>query len=95
MGPMVINKDRERPHGVRISFHDAAANTDSTFSGQVTMLSFGSTQYQWHPARKKGYADPDDPPSKSSAAGGRDAVYTLPPASLNVLRGNVETLPSR
>jgi len=92
---MVINKDRERPHGVRISFHDAAANTDSTFSGQVTMLSFGSTQYQWHPARKKGYADPDDPPTKSSAAGGRDAVYTLPPASLNVLRGNVETLPSR
>ena len=92
---MVINKDRERPHGVRISFHDAAANTDSTFSGQVTMLSFGSTQYQWHPARKKGYADPDDPPAKSSAAGGRDAVYTLPPASLNVLRGNVETLPSR
>jgi hypothetical protein len=92
---MVINKDRERPHGVRISFHDAAANTDSTFSGQVTMLSFGSTQYQWHPARKKGYADPDDPPTKSSAAGGRDAVYTLPSASLNVLRGNVETLPSR
>jgi hypothetical protein len=86
---MLINKDKDRPHQVRVSFHDDGAPADTTFSGPVTMFTFGSAQYQWHPARKNGYADPDDAPVKSSVAGGGDAVYTLPPASLNVLRARL------
>jgi hypothetical protein len=86
---MVVNKDKDRPHPVRVSFHDETANADAAFSDQVTMLTFGSAQYQWHPARKKGYADPDDPPLRTSKPGGSDSIYMLPPASLNVIRGNV------
>jgi len=51
------------------------------------MITFGKAQYQWHSDRKKGYADPDNPPVKVTLAGGRNAIYTLPAASLTILRG--------
>jgi F5/8 type C domain len=88
---MLVNKDHDNPHKVRISFHDGDANADRSFAGPVTMITFGKAQYQWHSARKEGYADPDGPPAKSTATGGADALYTLPPASLTVLRGRVGT----
>lgn len=89
---MAINKDHDQPHQVKIVFHDDDAKTDNFLAAPVTMLSFGSTQYQWHPGRKTGYADPDNPPLKTTPAGSRGAVYTLPPASLNVLRGRVRSV---
>jgi hypothetical protein len=53
------------------------------------MITFGKTQYQWHPNRKEGYADPDGPAATSIVQGGADAVYTLPAASLTVIRGKI------
>jgi len=53
------------------------------------MITFGKEQYQWHPARKKGYADPDGPAATSSLTGGKSTQYNLPPASLTVLRGRL------
>ena len=50
------------------------------------MITFGKAQYQWHAARKKGYADPDGPPATSQLTGGENA-YNLPAASVTVLRG--------
>jgi hypothetical protein len=88
---LLINKDYDHPHDVKIVFHDAASNSDSSFVGAATMITFGKAQYQWHPARKNGYADPDGPPIASKVTGSPDAVYTLPPASINVLRGRVES----
>jgi hypothetical protein len=85
---MVINKDYDNPHPVRIAFRDG--DVERSFAGPVTMLSFGKAQYQWHPARKDGYADPNEPPLKTTLPGGADAMYSLPPASINVLRGRVE-----
>ena len=55
------------------------------------MTAFGKAQYQWHPARKKGYADPDGPAVTSTLDGGEGAQYALPPASITVLRENKET----
>jgi hypothetical protein len=86
---MLINKDYNHPHQVRVVFHDSESNKDRSFSGTATMLSFGKAQYQWHPAGKKGYADPDDPPIKSTFAATAESIITLPPASLNVVRGRI------
>jgi F5/8 type C domain len=86
---MLINKDHENPHPVRIIFHDADSNRDQALLGSVTLITFGKAQYQWHPNRKSGYADPDGPPVTSTVAGGKDAIYTLPAASLTVVRGKL------
>jgi len=86
---MLINKDHDYPHRVRIVFHDAASNHDTFFLGPVAMITFGKAQYQWHAARKKGYADPDGPPATSRLTGGENAQYNLPAASVTVLRGRL------
>ncbi len=86
---MLINKDRDRPHQVRIAFHDASAQRDASFAGPVAMITFGKAQYQWHPDRKKGHADPDGPARISTPHGSEGTRYTLPAASLTVLRGKL------
>jgi hypothetical protein len=84
---MLVNKDYDHPHQVRVVFQDAENNREDTFSGPVTAITFGKAQYQWHPDRKKGHADPDSPPVKSALTGGKNTMYTLPAASLTILRG--------
>ncbi len=84
---LLINKDHEHPHPVHIVFSDAEEKTKDTFAGPVTMFTFGKTQYTWHPNRKQGYADPDGPAAVSTLQAGSDTVYTLPAASVTVLRG--------
>jgi hypothetical protein len=39
--------------------------------------------------RKGGYAQPDGPATKTIMQGGADAKYTLPKASIIVLRGKI------
>jgi hypothetical protein len=92
---LLINKDHDHDHAVRILFQDSEAKKDSAFAGPVAMITFGKNQYQWHPARRNGYADPDGPAASSAISGGDNAVYTLPPASVTVLRGKIaEAIPA-
>ncbi len=84
---MLINKDHDHAHSVRIVFQDAEGHRDTEFRGTVAKITFGREQYQWHPARKKGYADPDGPPKRSEVKGGENAEFGLPSASITVLRG--------
>jgi hypothetical protein len=86
---LVINKDHENAHPVHIQFDDLDARPASAFAGQVIMVTFGKNQYRWHPNRKQGYADPAGPAARSAIAATADTVFTLPPASLTVLRGKV------
>lgn len=86
---MLINKDHDHPHQVRLVFHDADAKRYTYFLGPVAMITFGKAQYQWHAARKKGDADPDGPPATAKLTGGEKAEYTLPAASVTVLRGKL------
>lgn len=86
---MLINKDYDNSHAVRISFHNSETNRTSFFSEPVTTVVFGKAQYQWHPNRKLGYADPDDPPVKSTLSLDAGSLYNLPPASLTVIRGKL------
>jgi hypothetical protein len=89
---MLINKDRDHAHEVRIVFHDADKNRDAFFTGSVAMITFGKAQYQWHADRKKGYADPDGPAATSQITGEENALYNLPAASLTVLRGKLQAV---
>ncbi len=86
---MLINKDHDHSHKVRIVFHDADGSHDKFFTGRITMITFGKKQYVWHPARKKGYADPDGPPETSTVDASENTEYELPTASLTVLRGSM------
>jgi len=86
---LLINKDYDHDHSVRVTFHDSDAKKESAFAGPVTMITFGKNQYQWHPARRNGFADPDGPAATTTIAGGDNVQYTLPPASVTVLRGRI------
>jgi len=87
---MLVNKDYDDPHQVRIVFRDEGADHDGAFAGAVSSITFGKAQYQWHANRKRGYADPDGPPARTEILGSRDTLYTLPAASLTVIRGRPE-----
>ena len=86
---LVINKDQENPHGVRIVFHDGESNRDRAFSGPVDFITFGTEQYQWHPGFDDGKADPDGPPARKSINAASTTVFELPKASVTVIRGTV------
>jgi F5/8 type C domain len=85
---MLINKDHDNSHAINISFRDGEAQPQS-FAGPVTVITFGKAQYQWHPDRKRGHADPDNPPVHSTISADQKTQYTLPAASLTVLRGKL------
>ncbi len=86
---LLVNRDHDHEHQVRIWFHDQEGNRNAEFAGPVTMITFGRAQYQWHPARRKGYAEPDGPPAASQIQVEQNTLFKLPPASLNVLRGRL------
>jgi hypothetical protein len=64
-------------------------NGKSFFAGPVTVLSFGSAQYAWHPTKDGGFPDPDGPAAHTSINAGDDTVYDLPKASMTVIRGAI------
>ena len=84
---MLVNKDQQNPHSVQISFQDG----DHTrhFAGAVDMIAFGSEQYQWHPSPTAGSAEPDGPEVISKIAADGKTNFTLPKASVTVLRGQL------
>jgi hypothetical protein len=91
---MLVNKDQENPHNIRIAFHDDKTSTDSFFAGPVNLISFGSEQYQWRPDDRGGKADPDGPAVRSTVAAAPDTEFTLPKASVTVIRGKIAAKPS-
>jgi hypothetical protein len=102
---MVVNRDQESPHRVRISFEGQQGQ--SFFAGPVEISTFGSAQYQWHPPQtrfmahaensggptivptSKGWADPDGPIIRAKITGAQDTRYDLPAASVVVIRGKL------
>jgi hypothetical protein len=49
---MAVNRDQQNAHHVRITF-DGSADKRSIFAGPVEISTFGSAQYQWHPAQTR------------------------------------------
>jgi len=86
---MLINRDQLNAHTVRVVFDKSGGGRPSSFSGPVTLVTFGAEQYVWHAAGLNGYPDPGGPPVTHTSSGGAEAAFTLPKASLTVLRGKV------
>jgi len=87
---MLVNRDQDHPHTVRVVFEDSRNKRSSFFSGPVTLVTFGSGQYVWRDEGQNSHADPDGPPVASAVGDGPTATYTLPKASVTVLRGRIE-----
>jgi hypothetical protein len=87
---LLINKDRDHAHPVRIAFESSGGT--GHFSGTIRMVTFGSEQYVWHGADATAHADPNLPPLVSSIDCSAQTVFTLPKASVTVLRGRVAGL---
>ena len=84
---MVVNRDQENAQKMKIVF--SGGTGDRFFSGPVSVSTFGSAQYQWHPTEKGGFADPDGPVAKSSVVGSAETIYEFPKASVTVVRGPI------
>ena len=85
---MLINKDPSNAHPVNIEFANGEGPPHH-FTGPVTMVTFGAEQYVWHPEAAASHADPDGPPAVSTMNAKIGASFTLPKASITVLRGRL------
>jgi hypothetical protein len=88
---MLVNRDENNAHTVRIAFADSAGH-DNSFSGAVTFVTFGSEQYVWVNDGPNSHPDPDNPPLATTLQASSDTVFTLPKTSVSVVRGKVAGL---
>jgi hypothetical protein len=86
---MLINKDQENAHPVRVVFAGDRSNSLHSFSGPVDVITFGSEQYHWNASSTGGSADPDGPALKTQVNASNNTTFTLPKASVTVLRGKI------
>jgi F5/8 type C domain len=86
---MLINRDQENPHTVKVDFEDQNTGMHSFFSGPMDSITFGSEQYHWSASSLGGAASPDGPAVRSAVNATVSTTYTLPKASITVLRGRV------
>jgi len=93
---MLINKDENNGHSVRVAFNDPATGQRRFFTGTVDRVVFGAAEYQWHPdpataadgAQPAGDDEEDDDAPPSPARGHRSG-HADPdgPASKSVVTG--------
>lgn len=89
---MLVNRDENSPHTVKVAFEDSTEKKTAYFAGPVTLVTFGSEQYVWINDGPNSHADPDGPPVATQLEGGQQTSYVLPKASVTVLRGRVAGL---
>ena len=70
---------------------DGAGAKQSRSHGSVSMVTFGSEQYQWHFNIDGGTADPDGSAARLIITANAGKRYTLPEASVTVLAGGSGT----
>ncbi|MFZ0201722.1 MAG: discoidin domain-containing protein [Candidatus Sulfotelmatobacter sp.] len=62
---LVVNRDQQNAHRVRIEFEDHSSQQTNSFIGSVELSTFGKAQYQWHPGHTRyvGHAEYPGEPS--------------------------------
>jgi len=86
---MLVNRDENTPHTVRVAFEDAKTKHQAGFTGRISFVTWGSEQYVWKNDGPKSHADPDAPPAGKIIHAGAETTFTLPKASITVIRGRV------
>ena len=83
---MLVNRDSTNSHTVQVVFADSQRKRTASFAGPVTSVSFGSEQYVWINDGPNSHPDPDHPPV-ATLLQGPPSTFTLPKASITVVRG--------
>ncbi|MGC2722230.1 MAG: discoidin domain-containing protein, partial [Candidatus Acidiferrales bacterium] len=86
---MLVNRDENRPHSVRVEFEGGKAKHSEGFEGPVTVTTFGSEQYVWVNDGANSHADPDHAPVGTTINADSTSSFTLPKASVTVIRGKI------
>jgi hypothetical protein len=86
---MLVNRDENNPHTIRVSFENAKEKRNSAFSGNISWISFGSDQYVWINDGPNSHPDPNLPPAAKSIDANAQTIFTLSKASITVLRGKI------
>ena len=86
---LIINKDPGNAHEVKIAFENGGKETGAQYTGLVKVVTFGASEYLWHPSGAASFADPDGPPKRSSVNWKEGQKALLPKASVTVLTGKV------
>jgi hypothetical protein len=86
---MLVNRDESNAHTVRVVFDEAKGKRARSFSGPVAFTTFGSEQYVWRDDGAVSHADPDGPPAGRTILADPQTTFTLPKASITVLRGRL------
>lgn len=84
---MLVNRDQNNSHTVRVSFEDGNEKRNSFFSGHVSWISFGSDQYVWINDGPNSHPDPNSPPASATIDANSQTIFSLPQASITVIRG--------
>ena len=84
---MLVNKDPVNAYTVSLSF-DGPSGTHH-FASPVASDVLSPAQYVWHSDGSNGYPSPDGPFAATYLSGGPSATYSLPAASITVLRGTL------
>ena len=86
---MLVNRDETNSHTVRVLFEASGQKRTALFDGPTTLVTFGSQQYVWINDGPNSHPDPDNPPAAKTFDGNPQTTFTLPPASVNVIRGKI------
>jgi F5/8 type C domain len=89
---MLVNRDQNHAHTVRVVFDNLAGNRNASFEGPVRLATFGSAQYVWINDGLNSHADPDGPIVATTIDADTQTTFTIPEASVTVLRGKVREL---
>jgi hypothetical protein len=87
---MLVNRDENNPHTIRVQF--GQGERELSFDGEVRVATFGSEQYVWINDGPNSHADPDGPIVARTVTANSQTTFTLPKASVTVLRGNVSAI---
>lgn len=91
---MLVNKDQDHDHSVRVSFADPVTRHDRFLSGTVDRVVFGPAEYQWHPDPVPAGTTP--PAGRGGRGGGGrgggHADPDGPPSKSTVTAGGPDTL---
>jgi hypothetical protein len=92
---MAVNRDQQNAHRVRITFE--AADKFSGFAGPVEVSTFGSAQYQWHPAQTRFMAHAEtagQPTIVTTTRGSADPDGPIVHTKLTAEKGTLYDLPA-
>jgi hypothetical protein len=87
---MLVNRDENNMHTIRVVFNEG--NRGVSFEGPVRVATFGSEQYVWINDGPNSHADPDGPVIAGTLVANWQSTFSLPKASITVLRGKVPSL---